>query len=305
MTSAAQLPEQIQVVEVAPRDGLQNEPEILSVSDKVAFIDRLTEAGYSRIEMASFVHPKWIPQLADSEAVYRRIKKREGTTYSALVPNMVGMQRAMDAGVRHIAVFTAASESFTRRNINATIEESLSRFEPVLHRASHDGVGVRGYVSTAFGCPYEGEVAVDAVVSIARALCDMGVSEIALGDTIGVATPELVETVMDGLLAHIPVHNIAVHFHDTNGRALSNVLTALRRGVTIVDASAGGLGGCPYAEGASGNLATEDLLSLMQDHDIETGVDINGTSRASLYMEAALGRTLPSRALARFRDVPA
>jgi isopropylmalate/homocitrate/citramalate synthase len=291
------LPQRVQVVEVAPRDGLQNESVVVNTDQKVDFINRLSAAGCSHIEVTSFVSPKWVPTLADHAEVFRRIEKAPNTVYSALVPNRLGMERALDAGVRHVAIFSAASDTFTRKNINASVEESFERFREVCGIADREDIPVRGYISTTFGCPYEGDVPVERVVEVARAFLDLGVDEISLGDTIGVATSSSVEAVLQALSAHVPSEKIAVHFHDTHGRALTNVMTALQAGIVRVDASAGGLGGCPYAAGASGNLATEDLLSWLASKGIETGIDLEQVAGASLFMERQLGRELPSRHL--------
>jgi len=292
-----ELPTSVRVVEVGPRDGLQNEPGSVSTEQKIAFIDRLTDAGCTHIEVTSFVSPRWVPALSDHDTVFRRIRKKDGVIYSVLVPNRLGMERACDAGVRHVAIFTAASESFTQKNINATVSESLVRFEEVSALASAQKIDIRGYISTSFGCPYEGAVKVSAVTDVARALLDLGVTELSLGDTIGVATSQQVQQVLEAVLAVAPPERIAVHFHDTHGRALSNVRTALQYGVTTVDSSAGGLGGCPYAKGATGNLASEDLVSWLDSRGIESGIDLDALSAASIYMEGVLGHTLPSRHL--------
>lgn len=293
----ATLPKRVKVVEVGPRDGLQNEKTLIGAADKVRFIDRLSAAGLPCIEATSFVSPRWVPQLADADEVFRAIQKAPRTQYPVLVPNLVGLERAVDAGVTHIAVFSAASETFNRKNINATIAESLERITAVTQRARQLGLGIRGYVSTSFGCPYEGAVAPAAVRDVTRRLLDLGASEVALGDTHGAATPALVHQVLDTVLAAAPLDQVAVHFHDTHGRALANVYVALTYGVATVDASAGGLGGCPYAPGASGNLATEDLLFMLQEMGIETGVDLEQVLDVSFDMETLLGRRLPSRHL--------
>jgi len=293
------LPERVTVYEVGPRDGLQNEPETLPTDVKVAFIDRLTDAGLSAIEAGSFVSPRAIPQLADSGDVLRRIKRGSGVRYPALVPNEKGLERAMAAGVLEIAVFTAASETFNRRNINAGVDESIERFRPVVERARREKIRVRGYVSTAFGCPYEGDVPAEAVREVVHRLLDLPVDEISLGDTIGVATPAGVYEVIEALYGSgITRGVLALHFHDTRGTALANVYAGLECGVTTYDSSAGGLGGCPYAPGASGNLATEDLLYLLQGLGIETGVSLPGVVEASRAIAGALKRRLPGRYLA-------
>ena len=293
------LPERVTVYEVGPRDGLQNEPETLSADTRVDFVDRLTEAGLPAIEVGSFVSPKAIPQLADSEEVFRRIRRASGVRYSALVPNMKGFERALNAGVLEIAVFTAASETFNRRNINAGVDESIERFRPIVERARQEKIRVRGYVSTAFGCPYEGAVPPEAVREVVQKLLDLPVDEISIGDTIGVATPAGVYEVIETLYgAGVTRAVLALHFHDTRGTALANVYAGLECGVTTFDSSAGGLGGCPYAPGASGNLATEDLLYLLQGLGIETGVSLSGVVEASKALAAVLGRRPPGRYLA-------
>jgi len=293
----ATFPKYVKVVEVGPRDGLQNEPEFVPTSTKVEFINRLTKAGLKHIEVTSFVSPRWVPQLADSGEVFKQIEKPASGIYSALVPNAYGMERAIEAGTKHIAVFSAASETFNQHNINASVDESLNRIEKVMVRAKEHDLVVRGYVSTCFGCPYEGDVDPAKVSDLAQRLIATGVDEISLGDTNGVATPAKVFAVLDALLPHVDIDKVAVHFHDTHGRALANVSASLQAGISIVDSSAGGLGGCPYSPGATGNLATEDLLALLHDMGIETGVDLDQLIEVSLFMEQALGRELPSRHL--------
>ncbi len=286
------------LTEVGPRDGLQNEKELVPTEVKRAFVEALADAGLRRIEVSSFVSPKWVPQLADAEALFRSLRPREGVVYSALVPNERGMDRALACGVRSVAVFTAATESFNRRNVNASIEESLRRFEPVLATAGREGVPVRGYISTAFGCPYEGEVDPAAAARVARTLRDMGCADVSMGDTIGVATPRRVLAGLDALeAAGVGREVTALHFHDTRGTALPNVMAALHRGYLSFDASAGGLGGCPYAPGAGGNLATEDLLYLLEGEGVTTDAGLEGVRAASRVVEAALGRILPGRVL--------
>jgi hydroxymethylglutaryl-CoA lyase len=280
----------VTVVEVGPRDGLQNEAAILSADVKVAFVDALSAAGLPVIEATAFVSPKAIPQLADGEDVFRRIEKRPGVRYPVLVPNEKGLDRALAAGVREIAVFTAASETFNRRNINASIDESFARFAPVLARAQAAGMRVRGYVSCAFGCPYEGPVAPEAVARVAGRLVEIGCGEVSVG--VPTQGPEVVgRTVQAG----VPIERLALHFHDTRGTALANVAEGLREGVRIFDSSAGGLGGCPYAPGAAGNVATEDLLFLLHGMGYETGVDLAAVAGASRVLSAAIGRRPASR----------
>src|SRR5579859_500481 len=261
MHDLSALPAAVRIVEVGPRDGLQNEKALIPTAQKIQFITLLAEAGLPVIEATSFVSPRAIPQLSDASDVMSSLVRLPRTEYPVLVPNLRGMERAMEAGARSIAVFTAASESFTRHNINTTIAESLANFRPVVALARRENIPVRGYISTVFGCPYEGRVALDQVLSVARALIEMGIDEISLGDTIGVATPNQVVEVVGLLLekGNMPVERLAVHFHDTRGTALANVLMALQLGIRTIDSAAGGLGGCPYAPGAAGNLATEDL----------------------------------------------
>jgi isopropylmalate/homocitrate/citramalate synthase len=293
------LPERVTVYEVGPRDGLQNESETLSVDTRAEFIDALAEAGLPAIEVGSFVSPKAIPQLADTEELYRRIRPVSGVRYPALVPNEKGLERALSVGVREIAVFTAASETFNRKNINAGVDESIERFRPVVARAKEEKVRVRGYVSTVFGCPYEGDVAPEAVREVVHKLLDLSIDEISLGDTIGVATPADVYDVIEALYdSGVTRGVLALHFHDTRGTALANVLAGLECGITTYDASAGGLGGCPYAPGASGNLATEDLLYLLEGLGVHTGVTLARVVAASRRLTESLGHRPPGRYLA-------
>jgi hydroxymethylglutaryl-CoA lyase len=292
------LPERVTVYEVGPRDGLQNVADPVPSHVKVAFIEALAAAGLPAIEATSFVSPKAVPQLADAALVFPEARKREGTRYPALVPNLRGYEAALAAGAREVAVFTAASEAFNRANVNATVDESLARFAPVCERARQDGVALRGYVSTAFGCPYQGDVSVDAVVRVTGRLFDQGCGEVSVGDTIGVADPAQVHEVVGALAARFPVGAVALHLHDTWGRGLANVVAGLEAGVTTFDSSAGGLGGCPYAPGATGNLATEDLVSLLDRLGIETGVDVEAVADASVALGRATRLPQPSRALA-------
>lgn len=290
-------PERVRVVEVGPRDGLQNEKVQIPTAEKIHFINLLSEAGLPVIEATSFVSPRAIPQLSDASEVMAGIERREGVSYPVLVPNSKGMERALAVGVRSIAVFTAASEAFTQHNINATIAQSLANFRPVLDLARQEDIEVRGYISTVFGCPYEGAVSPEKVLEVAQSLLEMGVSELSLGDTIGVATPNQVGDVLDLLISKhgIPVSQLAVHFHDTRGTALANVLMALQLGITIIDASAGGLGGCPYAPGAAGNLATEDLIYMLDGMGIETGVNLEKLVAATRTIAPFLGHTPTSK----------
>jgi len=292
-----ELPARVTVYEVGPRDGLQNIDTPFETDVRVRFVEALAETGLPAIEVGAFVSPRAIPQMAATDQVYARLRRRPGVRYPALVPNEQGFDAALAAGVDEIAVFTAASETFNRRNINASIAESLARFAPVVQRARRANVRVRGYVSTCFGCPYEGPVAPRVVHQVTRDLFALGVGEVSIGDTIGVAVPTQVEEVVGPLLDEFPAAAIALHFHDTRGTALANVLAALRLGVHIFDASAGGLGGCPYAPGATGNLATEDLVHMLHGMGIETGIDLEKLVDASLVAEAALRAPLPSRVL--------
>jgi len=285
----------VRIVEVGPRDGLQNEPSFIPTETKLAFLDALSEAGYEEIEASAFVSPKWVPQLADAEDVFRRMRRHAGTVYSALVPNEQGLERALAAGVGKVAVFTAASETFNRKNINASIAESIARFAGVVPRARAAGLSVRGYVSTAFWCPYEGKIAAARVVDVVRPLLELGVDEVSIGDTIGKAVPEDVHDLLDALLDLLPQERIAMHFHDTYGTAVANALAAYDRGITIFDASAGGLGGCPYAPGAAGNVATEDLLWALTRSGATSPIDLERVSAASDVLAEALGRPLRSR----------
>jgi hydroxymethylglutaryl-CoA lyase len=283
------------VVEVGPRDGLQNEHVTVSTADKIAFIDRLSAANLPVIEVSAFVSPKWVPQMADAAQVFAGITRRPGTRYTALVPNLAGLDRAMSAGVTEIAVFAASTETFSRKNINQSIEESLAAYKQVCDRALPSGIRVRGYLSTAFGCPFEGDVAPERVADVASRLLDLGVFEVAVSDTIGIAHPGQVPRVLEAVLARVPVSNVALHFHDTRGTALANVLAALPFGVATFDASAGGLGGCPYAPGAAGNLATDDLIYMLNGLGIETGVSLSALSEASAFIGRRLDHPLPSR----------
>lgn len=295
MSFADRTPAQVRMVEVGPRDGLQNEPETVPTETKIAFIDALSEAGLPVIEASSFVSPKWIPQLADAAEVLAGIRRREGTAYPVLVPNERGMGRALAAGARAVAVFTAASEAFNRRNINCSIDQSLERFRPVLERAREVSVPVRGYISCVLGCPYQGEVPTRDVVRVARALVEMGCHEVSLGDTVGVGTPVAARGMLEAVAAEVPVERLAVHFHDTRGQALANILACLQAGVSTVDASVAGLGGCPYAHGASGNVATEDVLYMLHGMGIDTGVDAAAVRRAGDLICRALGRESRSK----------
>jgi len=285
----------VTIVEVGPRDGLQNEPAPIGTADKIAFVNALSDAGHRVIEVSAFVSPKWVPQMADAAEVFAGIARRSGTRYTALVPNLAGLQRAIAARVDEIAIFAAASESFSRRNINQSIAESLETYRAVCAAAKDAGLPVRAYVSTAFGCPFEGAIAPSAVAGVSAALIEMGAYAVAVSDTIGIAHPGQVAPVVAAVAARVPLDRVALHFHDTRGTALANVLTALDLGVTTFDASAGGLGGCPYAPGATGNLATEDLLYMLDGLGIDTGVRLERVLAASRAIEEKLGHPLASR----------
>ncbi len=289
------IPRRATIVEVGPRDGLQNEKAAISTADKVAFVNLLSRAGLPVVEVTAFVSPKWVPQMADAADVLARIDRTPGTRYTALVPNLAGLERAHAAGVTEVAIFAAASETFSRRNINQSIDESLNTYGAVSARAHALGMRVRAYLSTAFGCPFEGAVDPARVAAISAALVDMGAFEIAVSDTIGIAHPGQVPVVLEAVAARVSLAQIALHFHDTRGTALANVLVALQHGVATFDASCGGLGGCPYAPGATGNLAGEDLVYMLDGMGIETGVRLEGLLEASRFIEPLVGHALPSR----------
>jgi hydroxymethylglutaryl-CoA lyase len=291
------LPERVTVVEVGPRDGLQNEQAPIASADKIAFVDRLSESGHSVIEVSAFVSPKWVPQMADAQQVFAGITRKPGIRYTALVPNRAGLERAIAAGVTEVAIFAAASETFSRRNINQSIDESLATYKMVCDDARAAGVRVRGYLSTCFFCPFEGAIDPARVAGVAARLLDLGVFEVAVSDTIGAATPGEVRRVLGAVGEKLSLHQVALHFHDTRGTALANVLAGLDYGVTTFDSSAGGLGGCPYAPGAAGNLATEDLLYMLNGLGIDTGVSIDAVASASRFIETKLDHALPSRFL--------
>lgn len=288
-------PLHVRLVEVGPRDGLQNEKQPISVADKVALINALSDSGLSYIEAGSFVSPKWVPQMAGSAEVFEQIKRSDSITYAALTPNMQGFEAAIAAGVKEVAVFAAASESFSQKNINCSISESLQRFEPVMQAAKQHGVRVRGYVSCVLGCPYEGEVAPEHVRSVAQALYDMGCYEISLGDTIGVGTPQKAAALFSEVAKDIPRTQLAGHFHDTYGQALANIYASLAEGIAVFDSSVAGLGGCPYAKGASGNVATEDVLYMLNGLGINTGINLDKVIAAGLKISTVLGRETGSR----------
>ena len=281
------LPKSVKLVEVGPRDGLQNQPRILSTEEKIEYIRRLAEAGLKDIEVTSFVHPKWVPQLADAADVVARLPRHSDVRYSALVPNMKGLERALESGIRRIAVFTAASETFNRKNINMGIGESIEVFRPVVDRATREGLSVRGYVSTCFVCPYEGVITKEAVSTVTRSLFDLGIDEVSIGDTIGSATPRDVEDLLDHLLSQFPGRQLAMHFHDTYGMAIANIYQSLKMGLTTFDSSAGGIGGCPYAPGAAGNVATETVLFLFDRLGIQTGVSLPALREAAAFISHA------------------
>lgn len=300
MTLLSSLPAQIHLIEVGPRDGLQSISDTISVDDKVEFIRLLSETGLTEIEAGAFVSPKWVQQMAGSAEVFERLKKfPSNVTYSALVPNEKGFEAALKAGVKKVAVFTAASETFNQKNINCGIQESIDRFVPVVKAAQQHGIAVRGYVSTAFVCPYEGPIAPQACADVVSRLRDLGIADISIGDTVGRATPGMVRSVLELLVGKTPAssNELAMHFHDTEGRALKNIYESLKFFITRFDASAGGLGGCPYAPGASGNVATNDVVALCESLDIATGIDLAKLNLAAQFMENILQRPLNSRVL--------
>ena len=285
----------VRIVEVGPRDGLQNESAMVATADKIELVDRLSATGLRSIEATSFVSPKWVPQLADAAEVMAGIHRRPGVSYPVLVPNEQGYERARAAGADEVAVFTAASEAFNRRNINASIDESIERFAPVLARAREDGVRVRGYVSTVLGCPYQGAVPVAEVVRVARRLHALGCYEISLGDTIGVGTPHQAREMLLAVATEVPMPALAVHFHDTYGQALANVAACIEAGVRVADSAVAGTGGCPYAKGASGNVASEDLVYMLRGMGIETGIDLEALADNGSWLASRLGRSTGSK----------
>lgn len=289
------LPKNVRLVEVGPRDGLQNEAQPISVADKVRLVDDLTDAGLAYIEVGSFVSPKWVPQMAGSAEVFAGIRQRAGVTYAALAPNLRGFEDAVAAGVKEVAVFAAASEAFSQRNINCSISDSLKRFEPIMDAARSHGVRVRGYVSCVLGCPYEGFVQAEQVAPVARALHQMGCYEVSLGDTIGTGTAGDTRRLFEVVGKDVPRAQLAGHFHDTYGQALANVYASLLEGIAVFDSSVAGLGGCPYAKGATGNVASEDVLYLLQGLGIETGIDLDRLIAAGLRISDVLGRATGSR----------
>lgn len=285
----------VRIVEVGPRDGLQNEKAMLAAAVKIELIDRLSATGLATIEATSFVSPKWVPQLADAAEVFRGIRKAAGVVYPVLVPNLQGYARAREVGATEVAVFTAASEAFNRKNINASIDESIERFVPVMEQARADGVAVRGYVSTVLGCPYQGEVPVADVVRVARRLHELGCHEISLGDTIGVGTPAKARDMLRAVASEVPMSALAVHFHDTYGQALANILSCLEEGVRVVDSAVSGTGGCPYAKGATGNVASEDVVYMLHGMGMHTGVDLESLVATGAWLAGELGKETQSR----------
>ena len=292
------LPGKIKMVEVGPRDGLQNEPDTVSTAVKIELIDRLSGAGLRAIEAGSFVSPERVPQMADTAEVLAGINRQPGVIYGVLTPNMKGFDRALEAKADEIAVFAAASETFSRKNINCSIDESIERFRPVTEAARAAGIPVRGYVSCVLGCPYEGEVAPDAVAGVAKKLAALGCYEISLGDTIGKGTPERARALVDRVAEAVPVDRLAAHFHDTHGQALANIMAVLERGVAVIDSSVAGLGGCPYAKGAPGNVASEEVLEMLNGLDMETGVDLAALRLAGEFIRAEIGRSPGPKAAA-------
>jgi len=289
------LPSHVRLVEVGPRDGLQNEAQPISVADKVRLVDALSAAGLRYIEVGSFVSPKWVPQMAGSAEVFAQIQRKPGVTYGALAPNLRGFEDALAAGVKEVAVFAAASKAFSQRNINCSISESLERFAPIMAAARQHGVSVRGYVSCVLGCPYEGEIAPEQVAAVARELYAMGCYEVSLGDTIGTGTAGATRRLFEVVGAQVPRDKLAGHFHDTYGQAIANIYASLLEGITVFDSSIAGLGGCPYAKGASGNVATEDVLYLLDGLGIETGIDLEALIGAGQQISSVLGRPTGSR----------
>ena len=289
------LPKSVKLVEVGPRDGLQNEQGLVPLAAKVALVEQLAAAGCSVIETGSFVSPKWVPQMADSAAVFQQIKRQHNVRYTALTPNLQGMEAAIEAKADEVAIFGAASEAFSQKNINCSIVQSLERFLPVIELAQKHQLPVRGYVSCVLGCPYDGYIAPQKVAEVSQLLIEMGCYEVSLGDTIGVGTPLKTQQMLDAVLNHIPEDKLAVHFHDTFGQALANILVALQQGISVVDSAVSGLGGCPYAKGASGNVATEDLVYMLDGMNFETGINLNQLTQAGLTMMQALGRQSNSK----------
>ncbi|KGJ93614.1 hydroxymethylglutaryl-CoA lyase [Thalassotalea sp. ND16A] len=289
-TTESLLPGDVKIVEVGPRDGLQNEATLIGAMDKIALIEQLADAGVSYVESGSFVSPKWVPQMATSTEVFNGIKRQQNVTYAALTPNLKGFEAAVAVNADEVAIFGAASESFSQKNINCSIDESLARFVPVIAAAKAQGLKVRGYVSCVVGCPYEGDIAPEQVAMVAKKLFDMGCYEISLGDTIGVGTPQSVKQMLAAVNQYVPINKLAVHFHDTYGQALTNIYTALNLGVSVVDCAVAGLGGCPYAKGASGNVATEDVVYLLNGLGINHGINFDKLLHAGWFISDKLGK---------------
>ena len=289
------IPEKIQIVEVGPRDGLQNEKEWVPTETKISLIEKLADAGLTKIEATSFVSPKWVPQLKDAHEVFTGIKRIAGVSYPVLTPNMKGFERALEADAKEIAVFSAASEAFSQKNTNCSIEESINRFRPVLEEAQKNNIQVRGYISCVLGCPYQGHVPVEDVINLAAKMIEMGCFQISLGDTIGAGTPVQAKSMVQKVAEKVPLSKLALHFHDTRGQALANIYACLELGITVIDASVAGLGGCPYAKGASGNVATEDVVFMLHGMDIETGIDLNKLIETGRFISGVLGRVPQSR----------
>ncbi|ADV92729.1 MULTISPECIES: hydroxymethylglutaryl-CoA lyase [Bacillus] len=295
-------PKKVTIKEVGPRDGLQNEPVWIATEDKITWINQLSRTGLSYIEITSFVHPKWIPALRDAIDVAKGIDREKGVTYAALVPNQRGLENALEGGINEACVFMSASETHNRKNINKSTSESLHILKQVNNDAKKANLTTRAYLSTVFGCPYEKDVPIEQVIRLSEALFEFGISELSLGDTIGAANPAQVETVLEALLARFPANQIALHFHDTRGTALANMVTALQMGITVFDGSAGGLGGCPYAPGSSGNAATEDIVYMLEQMDIKTNVKLEKLLSAAKWIEEKMGKPLPSRNLQVFKS---
>ena len=295
MDMKSQIPETVQIVEVGPRDGLQNEESALEVGVKISLVDKLSEAGFSQIEAGSFVSPKWVPQMADSDRIFAGIQRKQGVEYIALTPNLMGFEAAVASQVSRVAVFAAASETFSKKNINCGIAESLQRFEPLLEQAKALKIPVRGYVSCVVNCPFEQAIAPDKVAEVAKRLIDLGCYEVSLGDTTGKGSPKSIADMLSIVRQQVPVERLAIHCHDTYGQALANIYAALLQGVAIIDSSVAGLGGCPYAPGASGNVATEDVLFLLRGLGIETGIDLEKAIAAGNFISEQLGRNNQSR----------